>query len=512
MEFSWVVSLFSSIIIVYFLSLFHRKQPTTSEKLQPPALPGWPLFGNLLNLGSMPYRTMAELAKLYGPLVSLKLGSMNVVVILSIKASTELFKKNDLSFVDRSIMENNKSHGFNESSLALAPYGSYWRGLKKICTVEMFAAKRINESNAIRRRCVDNMLSWIEKEATNLEKMGSGVHVAKFVFLVSFNLIGNLVLSRDMATPDSKLGSEFFTLMSSLMELGGSPNISDFLPWLKWFDLQGLRKKLDQDTRKAIEIAMAWVEDRVIERRTEATSHEQEKRKDFLDILLDYEGIGNDEQGKMSKKDISIFILETFLAGTETTSSTIEWALSELLRSPEKMTRVKNELELVIGKSQKLKESCIINLPYLQAIIKETLRLHPPLPFLIPRKARHDTDFMGYHIPKDTQMLVNAWAIGRDPECWENPDLFKPERFLATNVDYKGQHFELIPFGAGRRMCVGLPLADRMLHLVLGSLLHEFDWELENHVKGATLDMNDQMGIVVRKLQPLKAIAKKPKC
>lgn len=197
------------------------------------------------------------------------------------------------------------------------------------------------------------------------------------------------------------------------------------------------------------------------------------------------------------------------MAGSETSSSTIEWALSELLRSPEKMIKVKAELAAVIGPNRKFKESDIDNLPYLQAVIKETLRLHAPIPFLVPRKALQDTEFMGYHIPKNTQLFVNAWAIGRDPECWDEPSSFKPERFIGSNVDYKGQHFELIPFGAGRRMCAGVPLADRMLHLALGSLLHEFDWELDSSVTRKTLDMRDKIGIVVRKLEPLKAVLKK---
>lgn len=194
------------------------------------------------------------------------------------------------------------------------------------------------------------------------------------------------------------------------------------------------------------------------------------------------------------------------MAGSETSSSTIEWALSELLRSPEKMIKVKAELATVIGPNRKFKESDIDNLPYLQAVIKETLRLHAPIPFLVPRKALQDTEFMGYHIPKNTQLFVNAWAIGRDPEIWEEPSMFKPERFIGSNVDYKGQHFELIPFGAGRRMCAGVPLADRMLHLALGSLLHEFDWELDSSVTRKMLDMRDKIGIVVRKLEPLKAV------
>lgn len=195
-----------------------------------------------------------------------------------------------------------------------------------------------------------------------------------------------------------------------------------------------------------------------------------------------------------------------FLAGTETTSSTIEWAMTELLRNPGAMSEAKSEISAILGPTDKLHENHIDHLPYLQAVIKETLRLHPPIPFLIPRRAVHDTSFMGYFVPKNTQVLVNVWAIGRDQECWEDALSFKPERFLGTNTDYRGQHFEFIPFGAGRRMCAGLALGHRMLHFVLGSLLHEFDWELPTPLP---LDMNERMGITVGKLYPLIANANK---
>lgn len=195
-----------------------------------------------------------------------------------------------------------------------------------------------------------------------------------------------------------------------------------------------------------------------------------------------------------------------FLAGTETTSSTIEWAMTELLRNPGTMRKAKSEISSLLGPTAKLEENHIDHLPYLQAVIKETLRLHPPIPFLIPRRATRDTTFMGYAVPKDTQVFVNVWAIGRDEECWEDALSFEPDRFLGAKTDYKGQHFELIPFGAGRRMCAGLALGHRMLHFVLASLLREFDWKLESPLD---VNMDERMGITVGKLHPLKAIPSK---
>ncbi|KAL2508654.1 Cytochrome [Forsythia ovata] len=195
---------------------------------------------------------------------------------------------------------------------------------------------------------------------------------------------------------------------------------------------------------------------------------------------------------------------EMFLGGSETSSTSIEWALAELIRNPETMMKAKKEISSVVGSNKKFEESDIDKLSYLQAVIKETLRLHPPLPFLIPRRATQDTNFMGYLIPKNTQVFVNVWAIGRDEQYWEEPLVFKPERFLGSKIDYKGQHFEFLPFGAGRRICPGLPLGQRVMHFMLGSLLHEFDWELEFSANPNTIDMTEVIGSVMRKREPLK--------
>lgn len=198
---------------------------------------------------------------------------------------------------------------------------------------------------------------------------------------------------------------------------------------------------------------------------------------------------------------------EMFIAGTDTTTSTLEWAMAELLHNPNTLNKVQSELRRTLGPNKKLDESDIENLPYLKAVIKETLRLHPPLPFLVPHMAMDSCKMLGYYIPKETQILVNVWAIGRDPKTWENPLEFKPERFLGPNmVDFKGHNFEFIPFGSGRRMCPAVPLASRVLPLALGSLLLSFDWVLADGLKPDDMDMTERMGITLRKAVPLKVI------
>ncbi|XVF07756.1 hypothetical protein REPUB_Repub06bG0167100 [Reevesia pubescens] len=488
------------------LMLFFGKRNSSTPGKLPPGPPGWPIFGNMFELGTMPHRTLTSLRDKYGQVIWLRLGAVNTMAILSAKAATEFFKNHDLSFAERSITEIMRAHDYHKSSVALAPYGSYWRVLRRLVTVDMLVNKRINETASIRRKCVDNMLLWIEKEAS--KKQGdqsrvNGIHVARFVFLLSFNLLGNLMLSRDFFDPDSEEGSEFFVVMVSLMGLSGVGNIADFFPWLQWLDPQGLRRKMDKDLGKAIEIASKFVKERIEEKKV------GEGRRDFLDVLLEFEGNGKDEPAKLSDRDLNIFILEIFLAGSETTSSTIEWALTELLCNPETMMKAKAELTRVVGPNKKVEESDTENLHYLHAVIKETFRLHPPIPLLVPRRAIQDTKFMGYHIPKNTQVFVNAWAIGRDPEVWVDPLSFNPDRFIGSKIEYKGYHYELIPFGAGRRMCAGVALADRVLHLVLGSLLHHFDWELGGNVTKETIDMKDKLGVTMRKLEPLLAVPTK---
>ncbi|XP_014495586.1 cytochrome P450 76A2 [Vigna radiata var. radiata] len=492
-------SLFLLLLLsVLFIFLLRRKTAARNRRL-PPGPPGWPIFGNMFQLGDMPHRTLTELRAKHGPVLWLQIGAMKTMVILSAEAAAVFFKHHDHAFADRTITETMRVHNYNKSSLALAPYGPYWRLMRRLVTVDMLVAKRINETAPVRRKCVNDMITWLTKEAEKV-KEGDGVHVARFVFLMSFNLLGNLMLSRDLFDPDSEDGSEFFAAMMGLMEWSGHANVADMFPWLRRLDPQGLRRKMNRDMSKALEIASKFVKQRL----------EDKKTRDFLDVLIDFQSSNSEEALKITDKDLNIFILEIFLAGSETTSSTIEWTMMELLRNPEWLEKVKSELDRVVGRERKFEESDIDNLPYLQAVIKETLRLHPPIPFLVPRKAIENTKFMGYDIPKDTQVLVNAWAIGRDPSVWEQPLEFKPQRFVddCKNIDYKGTNFGLIPFGSGRRMCAGVPLAHRILHLVLGSLLHEFDWKLESHVTPSTLDTRERLGITMRKLQPLLAVPK----
>ena len=195
------------------------------------------------------------------------------------------------------------------------------------------------------------------------------------------------------------------------------------------------------------------------------------------------------------------------LAGSDSSAATIEWIMTELIKNPRCMKIVQEELAREIGQNM-VRESDLPKLPYLQACFKETLRLYPPAPFLIPRRALESCQILNYTIPKDSKVQVNVRAIGRDPKYWKDPLVFKPERFLDSSLDFKGNDFEYLPFGSGRRMCPGMPMAIKQVPLVVASLLHFFDWSLPNGENPKDLSMSTIFGLTLVKEESLLLIPK----
>ncbi|KAL7101281.1 hypothetical protein ACP275_08G045200 [Erythranthe tilingii] len=272
---------------------------------------------------------------------------------------------------------------------------------------------------------------------------------------------------------------------------GGKPNLVDFFPILGKFDPQGIRRRMTVHFGKVIDLLSGLIDER-IER------GKSDQNADVIDVLL---AACKENPEDIDRTHIERMCLDLFAAGTDTSSSTVEWAMAEALENPDITKKAKAELDEVVGKGKVLEEADISRLPYLRCMVKETLRLHPPVPFLIPRRMEEDVDVCGYTVPKNSQVLVNAWAIGRDAGIWENPLEFKPERFIGSEVDLKGRDFELIPFGGGRRICPGLPLAVRMVSVMVGSLLNSFDWKIEEEI-----DMEEKFGITLHKARPLLAV------
>ncbi|KAI5664860.1 hypothetical protein M9H77_24183 [Catharanthus roseus] len=478
----------------------HKQPRPQKQGRMPPGPRPWPVVGNMFQLGWAPHESFAKLANKYGPIMTLWLGSMSTIVISSNEMAREMFKNHDTVLAGRKIYESMKGDFGHEGSLITSQYGSHWRILRRLCTSEFFITSRLDAMSGVRTRCINQMVEYMEIAGESGTK---SIDIGRFFFLMAFNLIGNLIFSKDLLDPKSERGAKFFYHAGKVMELAGKPNMADFFPMLKWLDPQRIRKSTQFHVNEAFNIAGEFMKERMNDN---YCNQSEKERRDYLDVLLGFSDEGSSY--KFSSRTINVIIFEMFTAGTDTTTSTLEWAMAELLRNPKILEKAQSELRSVIGPKNRLQEKDLENLPYLKAIIKETLRLHPPLPFLVPHMAMDSCKMMGYNIPKETQILVNVWAIGRDPNTWKDPLEFKPDRFLESNTsrDYKGHDFEFIPFGSGRRMCPAVPLAGRVLPITLGSILYSFDWVLGDGVRPEELDMEERMGITLRKSVPLKAI------
>ncbi|KAJ4831994.1 hypothetical protein Tsubulata_017910 [Turnera subulata] len=197
---------------------------------------------------------------------------------------------------------------------------------------------------------------------------------------------------------------------------------------------------------------------------------------------------------------------DAFAAGSETSAVVVEWTISELLKNPRTMRKAQEEVRQVFHELGDVVETGLEKLKYLKLVIKETLRLHPPFPLLLPRECREPRQIIGYDIPAKAKLIVNAWAISRDPSYWIEPESFIPERFLESSIDYKGADFEYIPFGAGRRMCPGITFGMANVELQLAQLLYHFDWELPGGAKSEDLDMTEKFGATVGRKNPLYVV------
>lgn len=191
------------------------------------------------------------------------------------------------------------------------------------------------------------------------------------------------------------------------------------------------------------------------------------------------------------------------MASSETSATALQWVMAELMRNPRVMRKVQDEVRRVLDGQDSVTEESLGNLRYLHIVIKEALRLHPPAAMLLPRECRAPCQILGFDVPVGAMVLINAWAIGRDPRNWDAPEEFLPERFEGSSVDFKGADFEYIPFGAGRRMCPGMAFGLANMELALASLLYHFDWELPDGTEPGELDMTEALGLTTRRRSDL---------
>ncbi|KAL6609643.1 hypothetical protein ACP70R_039612 [Stipagrostis hirtigluma subsp. patula] len=481
-------------------ALRRRLKPVRKYNLPPGPRP-WPVIGNMNLIGSLPHRSFHRLSARYGPLMSLRFGSFPVVVGSSVDMARFFLKTNDLAFLDRPRMASGKYTVYNNSGMLWSHYGAYWRQARKLWLTELLSERRLRETEHVRGEEVRAMLR---------DLCGSGgraVVLKDHLLMLTLNAISRMVLGKKYVVEGGGLAAatpgEFRWMIEEIFFLNGAPNIGDMIPWLSWLDPQGYvrrMKKLAKMFDRFLEHVLEEHDDR---RRQEG---EEFVAKDMVDLLLKLADDPNLEV-PIERDGVKAFILELITGGTHTSSVTIEWAMSELLRSPRVLAKAIEELDRVVGRDRLVAEGDVPSLPYLEAIVKETMRLHPAAPMLIPRVSREDTSVSGYDIPAGTRVLVNVWAIGRDPAVWgDTAEEFQPDRFIGSSVDVKGQDMELLPFGSGRRMCPAFNLGLKTVQLTLANLLHGFTWRLPDGVASEELSMEEEFGISLSRLVKLEAV------
>ncbi|KAL2337425.1 hypothetical protein Fmac_011871 [Flemingia macrophylla] len=469
---------------------------TLKSPKYPPGPRPFPIIGSILELGNQPHQALAKLSQIYGPIMTLMLGSTTTIVISSAKLAKEVLQKHDQIFANRTVPDTLQALDHHMLSMAWIPPSAQWRNLRRACAIKVFSSLQLDSTKVLRQKKVQDLMDYVKEKCSKSEALDIG----DASFTTVLNSISNTLFSMDLAHYTSDKSREFKDIIWGIMEEAGRPNVVDFFPIFRLLDPQGARRRMTGYFGKLIAFFDGLIEERL---RLRASQNEFKACNDVLDSMLE---LMLEDNSQVTRPHVLHLFIDLFVAGIDTTSSSIEWAMTELLRNPKKLDKVRKEIQQILVKGQHIEESHISKLPYLQSVVKETFRLHPPLPTLLPRKSEVDFELCGFMVPKSAQILVNIWAMGRDSSIWTNPDQFRPERFLESDIDFKGQDFELIPFGAGRRICPGLPLASRTIHVVLASLLYNYDWKLMDGQRPEYIDTSENYGISLHKAQSLLVI------
>ncbi|KAH6818085.1 hypothetical protein C2S51_001688 [Perilla frutescens var. frutescens] len=494
-----LVLLGALLLILLLVSIFWYKNASWNLGGKAPALPpgprGLPIVGYLPFMGSDMLRKLTDLYHKYGPIYKLRLGSKLAVVITSPSLVKQVLRDQDLIFAHRDPTVAGFSYSRGAKDVVFSPPNSSWRAMRKVLVKETQSSSGLDASYQLRKEQLRKAIGYV------YSKRGEAVGFGELVFQTQVNVVMNLMWGG--IGSEERLGTEFKALNSEISHLLAKPNVSDFFPLISWLDLQGVKKQMGKVVDSLDKILESFINER--EKLSGSSLVKNEVgRKDFLQTVLELKENKDSDLPTLSRDQLKSLLSEIVSGGSDTAATTVDFAMAELLNSLEAMREVQKELSDVVGMSNMVEEFHLPKLHYLKAVIKETFRLHPPVPFLVPRSPLQNSTVGEYTIPKGTKILINVWAIHRDPSIWDSPGEFKPERFLHDDAaDFKGNSFQFIPFGSGRRICPGLPLAERMVAYFLASFLHSFDWKSED---GKKLDMSETVGNVLAKTNPTVAI------
>ncbi|PHU07086.1 Cytochrome 71D6 [Capsicum chinense] len=434
--------------------------------------------------GGLPHYVLRDLAKKYGPFMHLQFGEVSAVIVTSSVVAKEVLKTHDLAFADRPKLLGMDIMCYDSRDIAFSPYGEYWRQMRKICIMELLSAKNIRSFSSIRHDEVVRLIDSIRSSSSSGELINYTKRIIWFTSSITCrSAFGKLLKDQE----------KFIKVVGEVTSLAQGFDVADIFPSYKFLHtFSGVKKKLLDAHRKVDSI----VEDVINAHKRNIAAHKSDDTlgsEDLIDVLL---RLAKDKSLKfpITNDNIKAVIVDMFAAGTETTSITTIWAMVEMMKNPSTFAKVQAEVREAFRDKATFDEMNLEELKYLKLVIKETMRIHPPLPLLIARECREETNINGYTIPENTKVIINAWALGRDPKYWDDAESFKPERFEQCFMDFFGNNFEYLPFGSGRRICPGILFGLANVYLPLAQLLYHFDWKLPTGMEPRDLDMTESVG------------------
>ncbi|KAI4385209.1 hypothetical protein MLD38_003263 [Melastoma candidum] len=480
-------------IIAYLTFLKRGKNPRQDGDQLPPSPPRLPIIGNLHQLGRLPHRSLWELSRRYGPVMMLHLGNVPTLVVSSAETAREVLKTHDADTCSRPASLAPGRLSYNYLDIVFSPYTNHWRELRKLFMLELMSTKRAHLFWQAREAEVDALVVFLRENA------GKTVEMNGRLFTMMDKIVGTVAFGKMYGT-DQFGGKSFQGVLDEAMNMLDGFSAEEFFPgWGQTVDrLMGKASRLEE----IFEILDRYYQYVIDEHRKPLRTSNEHEIGDFVDVLLDLQ---RDPKNKLALTNdhIKAILMNTFIGGISTTAITILWVMSELVKNPGVLSKAQDEIRSCIGKKPMVERDDISKLPYLRMVVKETLRLHPPLALLIPRETVRPCQIGGYDVPARTRVLINAWGIGRDLRSWERPEDFDPDRFEKVERDFRGQDYELIPFGAGRRTCPGIMMGVTTTEFTLANLLYSFNWNLPEGAKIRDFSMEEEGGLTTHRKMPL---------